>query len=1012
MTSAPIISANVELLRIVERAAVPEERTDPSLFVPLEEQSAAVVSARLEAFVQAAADGDRGRFEQLLRARGLTLDELVRGLQDVRCGGALPDWAAALLEIMSDFAAAEAAFPGRPRRVLDDPPKPVVSVVRPLLGTAVELVRATCRELHVEIAEAAVWQVVRTLAHRLFGLSSDVLNVELRHAALSATILRQPAPQDLPSTHASWMQRFEQYPGLGRLVGTAYCNWRRHVRELLERLAADRPLLEERLFGGQPLRTLTAFGGDLGDVHDGGRAVALLTFDHGHSVLYKPKDLRSGAAFLDLLCHLNEKGLDPPLHVRTIVTRDRYAWDEFVPYAECRSREDVARFYRRMGMLVRVLQLLNARDFWLDNLIAAGDQPVFVDFEMILQPRMNEQPSLSPAERTARRQVDDSVVPIGAVAFCTPIADGVKAEDLGALTPVRDFLSPFHMSKAQSASFGIGAEAVRGEYMLWQKSDYAPSLDGIPQPAAEWLEEVVAGYRAMHGCLVRLRDTLPLDALAAFPVRYIHRDTWSCIKLIQSSVRADLLTDGFAREVFLHGLLQPAAKEPDDTGALRVAESEIRAFRQLDVPLFLCAPGSDAVFAPDGMHAKGYFPSRAADDLRQRVATLHELDPEAQVDLLRSCFATGAHVAREPRPLGPAGSIAPPRSEWWLAAAMAMGDRIAKQAIRGHNGEGAWVGLLYQPNLAIRSVDVLRPDILTGTCGLSIVFSDLFALTREPRFREAARMALVSTEAVARKAGAMFERTLAGRPGERRMPGCGACNGVGSQIYALEHAARRLELPRYGELARAYAATLPLDALCREARIDYISGTSGLVVALLALRDAAGPMIDAAVARIHEAMRRGFPREFPEYPEAETELAGLPSELDGHALALFRAGCETFARQGDHTGTLLTRIAIGDNVFDAVDRRLGQDAESSREALDAVEIALAAHRATGDGRYLCHAAANAAALAERGLTHSFAAEAHQLSALTGLGAVAHHFLRLYAPGRVGSIRLLELEGNS
>jgi type 2 lantibiotic biosynthesis protein LanM len=1006
-TSLPAAGCALELLPVIARAASPEERADPSLFTPEGEAP----ESRLDPFIRASANGDRARFERLLAMRGTTLDDFARGLADVRCAGALPDWAEALIEVMDDFAAAEASAPLRPRPAPAEPPKGVASAVRPLLGSAERFARDTCRRLGIEVEEPAVWQVVQILAHRLFGLSADVLEAELRQASLVSIILRQPPADELPSTHASWMGRFERYPVLARLVGVSYVNWRRHVTELLERLAADRALLEETLFGGRPLGTLTAFGGDLGDVHDHGRAVAMLTFDGGRSVVYKPKDLRSAAAFVELLRHLNGRGLDPPLHTRTLIPRDGYTWDEFVPYRECESREEVGRFYHRMGMLARLLQLLNARDFWLDNLIAAGDHPVFVDFEMILQPGVSDQPSLSAAEREARRRVDDSVACIGVISFCTPIADGVQSEDLGALTPARDFLSPFRMSPSKGASLGIEPGGMRGEFMLWRKSDYAPALDGVPQRAAEWLDEIEAGYRAMHRCLAANRETLPYDELAAYPVRYIHRDTWSCMKLVQSSVRCDLLADGLAREAFLHGLLLNPSEEAGD-GALRVAESEIHAFRQLDVPLFLCWPTADAVFAPDGMHAAGYFPGTAAGDLRRRAGELPRFDVDGHVALLRSCFATGAHAVREARPLAPAGSAAPAGSEEWLARAAEIGDRIARLAIRGAGDDGAWVGMVYEPSLGHHGVDVLRPDILTGTCGLALVFADLFALTGEERFRDAARVALSSVEAVARAAPALFRRTLEGAPGERRLPGCGAHNGVGGQIYALAYASRRLGLPRYGELARDYARALPLRELCAEGRIDYLSGTSGLLVSVLPLGAEAAPVVDAAAARIHAAMRGGFPREFPEYPEAATELGGLPGEVEGHALALARAGLETFPVRGTGTGALLTRLAIGDPAFDDVRAALARPPESSREALDAMELAFAAHRADGDGRWLAGAAANGAALAARGLTHSYAAEEHRLSALTGLAAVAHQFLRLHAPSRVGSIRLLEPEGNA
>jgi hypothetical protein len=222
----------------------------------------------------------------------------------------------------------------------------------------------------------------------------------------------------------------------------------------------------------------------------------------------------------------------------------------------------------------------------------------------------------------------------------------------------------------------------------------------------------------------------------------------------------------------------------------------------------------------------------------------------------------------------------------------------------------------------------------------------------------------------------------------------------------------RLGAPELVDEARAYAAILPVAELCSETRRDVVTGSAGLLLSVLPVAEACPAFVAAAVARTFDGQPES-PR-FPPYPASE-ELDGLPDEADGRALIAARLGLGGDAAGAGHS--IAARIAAGEErAIAELDVLLGLDRavpERSHDALERIETALAAFRATADSRYLDVAAASAAALQARHaasgswFTNSFAADGHRLSVLTGLAAVAHGFLRLYDPERVASIRLLE-----
>src|SRR4051794_15385082 len=154
--------------------------------------------------------------------------------------------------------------------------------------------QALLGELPVACSERARAQVLDVLVARLAGATAPTFEAEL-----------DPARPLLDLSRDGWVERLERLPGLAEGVGLACRNWRPATHELFDRLAEDLPLLADRLWFGSDPGRLVEFRGDTGDLHAGGRSVAILTFAEGYRVVYKPKDLRVAAAFMELVQFLN-----------------------------------------------------------------------------------------------------------------------------------------------------------------------------------------------------------------------------------------------------------------------------------------------------------------------------------------------------------------------------------------------------------------------------------------------------------------------------------------------------------------------------------------------------------------------------------------------------------------------------------------------------------------------------------------------------------------------------------
>ncbi len=177
-----------------------------------------------------------------------------------------------------------------------------------------------------------------------------------------------------------------QYPVLARQAVVTIEQWVNVHLELIQRFITDRETIAHR-FGLQgPLPQLIALAPGKGDTHAGGRSVTLVTFATGFKLIYKPRSLAVDIRFQDLLAGLNAHGNHLPFRLLNVLDRGTHGWVEFISPQACQDVKAVQRFYQRLGALLALMYALAATDYHHENLIAAGEQLVFIDLEMLLTP--------------------------------------------------------------------------------------------------------------------------------------------------------------------------------------------------------------------------------------------------------------------------------------------------------------------------------------------------------------------------------------------------------------------------------------------------------------------------------------------------------------------------------------------------------------------------------------------------------------------------------------------------
>jgi hypothetical protein len=989
--------------RIAARAADPAERLDAGRFLPRRDTVAEAQRHEAE-WRRVLAGGDDRLFARVLQRTGLSPARLHQALLDVRLvpGADLPEWALelrAMLDALHDrnsprvppFTVSELI----PVRALTrdgiDPSRawPMHAAFEPLLAAMGTALCGWVAESHAAITPGAERSVLAHLARRWSETCGQLVQRVHAAAPAQAGAERLLLDEDMDPLDR-WLALLDEYPVLGRVLAVIQRNWKDAVRELLQRLAADAALLDETFAPATPHRTLGAVVqcvAGAGDSHAGGRAVALLTFAAGITVVYKPRDLRIAEGYMALVRELGLAGGrgDDMLCTRRILARDGYGWEEGVAAAPCRTPAEVRRYYRRLGMLARLLQLTDGADVTADNVLACGEHPVLVDLEMLAAPRLR---AGTPTESSLAllEEVWDSPVRCGIITAQIRGPAGQPARDVGVLaTPAQ--------RTAVIAGVGAGDAAVVGEGAV-------PTLEGRTVPSRSAYADVLAGYAWMsrrlrrHTAMLLGRGSV-LRAMRAYSVRSVLRDTDLYVRLLRESLRPECLRDGRARALRLSRLARADMPAP-------LICAEIEALRDCDVPRFDALVGAGALRLPCGGALPGLFHGRPLTRMLARVRRLRQRDTREELARLRAAL-----FVLDPDWRAPVMPTAPrrrPRADpEWDVEARRVGDAICRLAYRDRDGTPQWIGLSFRPASQSWSFGLLDDDLLTGRAGIACVLADLGERVGDASYGASAR-------ALTRHQLAMLARTDA--PATRQ---------TADFLYATRRVAQALGDTAL--VAAAAAAERHAEGALRHRRAADPTAASYMLLALGSRRPAVTE--EATVTGVRQLATSAHSSAVARGP-----LALVPTTREAALLALARLGLPSddgsldgtrpsFERDEIRSGSMLATLELGRHRRALLDVSLACARTRAdelrrggpRQLLEGGELAITAYQIAGRDADLVVAKECATRLVRlhdahgRWFADSLADDRHLLSAVCGMGALAHLFARLHAPAKVRSLRL-------
>lgn len=821
---------------IVRAATIDELLSDAFEPLPGQKSDADQAARRLAAWCRSCASGDWSLFNRRLERDGLSFADVLARLATVRrkASAPAPKW-------IDDAIWIEAALqnPGNASSTLAT--LPFEQLFAPLAAEADAKLSASLGERALSnLTDTARASLRHLLLKELSGLCAAALYErfdKVRKAAASAdadNLQRSAATcqydRFVADMRAGGFRRlFEDKPVLLRLIATVTRQWLDSTAEFILRLDADLPAVRRDLLERINASRVAGVEGDLSDRHNGGRSVLILTFEDGARVVYKPKDLRLDAAWHALVERLNPRA---PIELRAMraLACNGYGWTEFIQHAGCADVDGCKRFFRRAGAWLALFHCFAGNDMHQENVIAAGEHPVPIDLETILQASDTEHEAEeieAQAHAAAMDAIENSVLTVGLLP-----AYGRSPEHK--IFSVGGMMSDGG-SRARLAWSNINSDTMRP--MKTQETNSTvpnlPHVDGAYARFGDHIDDFVAGfedYARFLFCWGRGDDQIALlDGFAGLPTRRVVRPTRFYYLLLQRLKNHRSMEDGVLWSVQADFLARLSDWDKDRDPLWPLQHAERAALLALNVPFFACPSDGREISDASGVTVRaGARPG--LDRASARLRNFDERDIAWQIEVIRQNTAAvvrlreGAAVRlNETRVLRGAGAA--PGGDTFLAEADKVAAELARHAVR-RGPAAAWIGLDWLGDSEVAQLVPLGGDLYNGASGIALFLSAHAAVAGSELSRELALAAVVH-----------LRKSLKGRNAARvaRSLGTGGATGLGSVVYAFAVMSKCLG---DGELladAHTAAGLFSDDLIAADNQLDAVSGCAGGILGLLRL---------------------------------------------------------------------------------------------------------------------------------------------------------------------------------
>nr|WP_297281360.1 type 2 lanthipeptide synthetase LanM [uncultured Anaerococcus sp.] len=328
---------------------------------------------------------------------------------------------------------------------------------------------------------------------------------------------------------------------------------------------------------------------NLGDSHSLNKTVVIFTLDN-QKIVYKPKRMESFNAFSDIIKYINTKYPKNDLIIPKVITRDYYAYVEYINYRECQNK-CLSNFYKRFGYQLALMYVFNCTDIHMENLIAREEYPVIIDLETILQiPNYFQEDGYS----FFNEIIESHFNTVNRTSMLISELDtgNNQSVDIGALfgdeAIINDILTLI--------DYGYDTIRLESKKVKMKRSRNIPKNERS-YDLNLYMNDIILGFQEYYRILLRELKNNDFKnliyKLSNLDTRVIYRNTSVYDNILKNAYHPDFMRDMLDREKIFENLWENTMLSPD------IIFAEIKTLKNEDIPLFINNPSNSIIKETD-----------------------------------------------------------------------------------------------------------------------------------------------------------------------------------------------------------------------------------------------------------------------------------------------------------------------------------------------------------------------------------------------------------------------------
>lgn len=423
---------------------------------------------------------------------------------------------------------------------------------------------------------------------------------------------------------------YNEFPNLIRILVTRIEYFKENLNDLLEAINDKSFILFKESLGIQE-KIIASISMSMGDTHDNGKSVAILTFKNGKKVVYKPKNLKIANKIDGFMQYLNENHNTQFYIIKRLVKND-YTFEEFIVQTNVPNIEDIKEFYKNYGELIGLSYIMNGSDFHYENIIAYGKSPIIIDMETFLHQlaplRTENQIKNSIRDKLSESVIGSSMLPVKIMKERSN--DGLQGVDLSGLSYGRNKF-PFNVLVIKDPA----TDEMRYE---WDKS-YIEECQNVPMyndelfPYERYKTFIYEGFISFLNEIENSKETIIKyieNHFANINVRQIIRPTQKYTDLLRFSYHPTCMENAIEREKVLHNLWAYSYKNK------LLAKFEFEEMLNGDIPQFFINTSKKSIFSNSNKEVKDIFSETPLDIVKRKINNLNSQEINEQLNTIKS----------------------------------------------------------------------------------------------------------------------------------------------------------------------------------------------------------------------------------------------------------------------------------------------------------------------------------------------------------------------------------------